>query len=108
VIAPHATPAAAHAALAEFLTESAPELMSVRIDRQHGEVDGQTVKTYTAEIHVHLPHLAAWMELHGFTAADARWDPWGKKNSADRVVSVTSHTGVKIFALDLHDNGGAE
>lgn len=97
MIAPHATPAAAYAALADFLTEAAPPLMSVSIDIQYENPKrGPSIKTYSATIHVTGADFPAWLELHGFVAADAVRGDWTKKND---VVRVTSHTGVEIFYL---------
>jgi len=104
VIAPHATPAAAYAALGEFLTEDAPELMSVQIANEYEtQKRGPSLITYTAKIHVPESAFPAWLELHGFTATDATRGDWSDKND---VVRVTSHTGVEIFCLTTKTTDG--
>jgi hypothetical protein len=104
VIGPHATPAAAHAALGEFLTEDAPELMSVQIANEHEFAVRTVLTTYTAKIHVPEAAFPEWLELHGFTAADPVRGKWTKAND---VLRVTSHTGVEIFCLTPRPAGGA-
>jgi hypothetical protein len=97
VIAPHATPAAAYAALGEFLTEDAPKLMSVSISNEYDTpVRGPSLITYTVKIHVPESVFPAWLEMHGFAAADVVRGEWTKEND---VLRVTSHTGVEIFCL---------
>jgi hypothetical protein len=97
VIAPHATPAAAYAALGEFLTEDAPKLMSAEVSTAYEFPDrGPHLVTYAAKIHVPESAFPAWLELHGFAAADAARGEWTKENDVMRVVS---HTGVEIFCL---------
>ena len=102
MIGPHATPAAAHAALGEFLTEDAPKLMSVQISNEYETPKGApSLITYTAKIHVPESAFPAWLEMHGFAAADAIRGEW--TNDRD-VLRVVSHTGVEIFCLT--DKGG--
>lgn len=108
MIAPHATPAAAYAALGEFLTEDAPELLSVDIDGMHERLDRPpySLVTYTAEIHVMESVFPAWLELHGFSASDVRRGEWNKDRD---VLRATSHTGVTIYCLTgkVIDGGAA-
>lgn len=109
MIAPHTTPAAAHAALSEFLTADAPELMAAEISVEFDFGDnyrGPSVVSYTAKIHVTEDAFPLWLERHGFSDADIR----RTARSDDRdALSVTSHTGVKIFCLtaQLTDGGAA-
>lgn len=109
MIGPHATPAAAYAALGEFLTEDAPQLMAAEITVEYDYGDnyrGPSVVSYTAKIHVTEDAFRLWLGRHSFTDADIR----RTARSDDRdTLSVTSHTGVRIFCLTakLADGGAA-
>lgn len=106
MIAPHATPAAAYAALGEFLTEDAPPLMSVQISNEYETPEGApSLITYTAKIHVLQSAFPAWLELHGFAAADVVRGVFTKTRDALR---VTSHTGVEIFCLVARESEGGD
>lgn len=107
MIAPHATPAAAYAALGEFLTEDAPPLMAAEIQVEYDFGDrGPVVFSYTAKIHVTEDDFPKWLERHGFTDVDIQ----RTVRSDDKdTSSVTSATGVKIFCLTAKlADGGAE
>ena len=93
----HATPAAAYAALGEFLTEDAPPLMSACVDIQYEHPErGPLIRTYSAKIHVSVEDFPAWLEMHGIAADDVTLGDWTGKND---VLRVTSSTGVEIFCL---------
>lgn len=107
MIAPHATPAAAHAALGEFITVDAPPLMAAEITVNYDYAAlGPVVVTYMAKIHVTEDTFPQWLKRHGFTDADTRRD--ARSDGRDNL-SVTSNTGVEIFCLsDRITDGGAE
>lgn len=105
MIAPHATPAAAHAALGKFLTEDAPELMTAAINIEYDAPRGAPYsRTYTAKIHVTEAVFLAWLELYGLDAGEAVLGDWTETND---VLSVTSPSGVEIFCLIGKTDGGA-
>jgi hypothetical protein len=104
VIAPHATPAAAYAALADFLTEGAPPLMAAEIVVEY-DYCLRSVVSYTAKIHVTESVFPVWLDRHGF--ADTDIERTARSDGKD-TLSVTSDTGVRIFCLTpKRADGGA-
>lgn len=97
MIAPHATPAAAYAALADFLTEAAPPLMTACVAIEYeSPKNAPSFRTYSAKIHVLESEFPTWLEMHELAADEVVLADWTEAND---VLFVTSSTGVEIFCL---------
>ena len=93
----HTTPGKIHRALAKYLTDDAPELISALISYEYNyPAGGSRQIVYNARIHVYEPDFAAWLEHVGLTRDDVTTEDRDDEHNTE---SVTRGDCITIFTI---------